>query len=663
MTAPTIRLRYAELFAGAGGMGLGLERAGLECAWNAENADFPRSVLQYRHPAVPLYGDVTTLDGRALVERHGPIDLLAGGSPCQDLSVAGKRAGLEGARSGLFYHQARLFEETGATYCLWENVHGALSSHAGRDFALVLSTFVGATVRVPAGRWGGAGVAAGPAGVAAWRVLNAQHMGVPQRRRRVFVLVARAGGACPAQILLEPEGLPWDSRARQRARLEAAGGPRGGTRGPVRAYSFQPNAGPNAGGNALAADFTGTLAGAGGGNGLAVLPVEPVEEAPAEGVLVFTDRGRPGGRQLEYSEDVAYCLTAKDGGGRTQENNLLPIAFHHKQDPISGEGFSPALGTTAQGMGVLSFAQNQRGELRVSEVIPSLGAGGGKPGEGYPAIFNETGFEKWTAEEVAGSLNAHEAKEAHSIVLDHAAAAESSDPFAFKAAFFTRGNTGKPSEVVHTLTAGDGDTGDQNNLVCDPRDPAALEGTEGDARVFKASHFTRGKDGAPSEVAPALSADADRGDQDLLVYGAGDLPMSARVATGEVLPTLTSQGGDNGTEGPKVFTKASGGPRRLMPLECERLMSWPDHWTDVPVRTEKRKAMTYKKDPERVGVRVEKRLVAASDSARYKAIGNGVASVQPEWIAGRLLDALEGSAPDPTPPPFAGTPMDALFNP
>lgn len=213
------QFRYAEVFAGVGGLSLGVQRAGFECAWHAELAAFPRRVLEYRWPDTPLYGDVTELDGRQLVADHGSIDLLAGGSPCQDLSTAGKRAGLAGARSGLFHHQMRLWDETHADLCLWENVCGALSSNRGRDFAAVLSAFVGAPVVVPADGWRNAGVAAGPTGIAAWRVLDAQFFGVPQRRRRVFVIGTRSGRVDPAEVLSLAESVcghsPKSSTARE----------------------------------------------------------------------------------------------------------------------------------------------------------------------------------------------------------------------------------------------------------------------------------------------------------------------------------------------------------------------------------------------------------------------------------------------------------------
>lgn len=222
MMAP---LRFAELFAGAGGLSMGLERAGWACAWHAELADAPRAILSHRWPGIPLYGDVLELDGAALAATHGPIDLLTGGSPCQDLSVAGKRAGMtrgSGTRSSLFFEQMRLWDETGADLCLWENVDGARSSNHGKDFGEVLRAFVGAAVPVPSDGWRSAGVAAGPVGVAAWRVLDAQYFGVAQRRRRVFVLGTRTGRVDPAEVLSLAESVRGDSPSRGAERERVA---------------------------------------------------------------------------------------------------------------------------------------------------------------------------------------------------------------------------------------------------------------------------------------------------------------------------------------------------------------------------------------------------------------------------------------------------------
>lgn len=199
-------LTYLELFAGAGGMSLGLETAGWRCVAHAEIEPHARAVLRHHWPDVPLYGDVTELDGT----QFKGVTMVTGGSPCQDLSIAGKRAGMvegSGTRSSLFFEQVRIWNESEAPYILWENVYGAFSSNAGRDFAAVLSALVGAAVPVPSDGWVRAGVVAGPAGVAAWRTLDAQYFGVPQRRRRVFVLGVRAGGVDPAEVFALAESL------------------------------------------------------------------------------------------------------------------------------------------------------------------------------------------------------------------------------------------------------------------------------------------------------------------------------------------------------------------------------------------------------------------------------------------------------------------------
>lgn len=204
---------------------MGLEAAGMRPVAHAEIEPHARAVLRHHWPDTPLHGDVTQVDW---TQYAGQVDLVAGGSPCQDLSVAGKRAGLAGARSGLFYELIRAWEETSATYCLWENVDGARSSNNGEDFAAVLSAFVGATVAVPSDGWRGSGVAAGRTGVAAWRVLDLQHFGPPQRRRRVFVLAARTGGADPAELLFEPSGVCRHSSPREQSRQGVARGAAGG---------------------------------------------------------------------------------------------------------------------------------------------------------------------------------------------------------------------------------------------------------------------------------------------------------------------------------------------------------------------------------------------------------------------------------------------------
>lgn len=174
-------------------------------------------------------GDITLIRG----DEIEPVDCIIGGSPCQDLSIAGKRAGLSGARSGLFMEQIRIVKEMRKKhgkprYMVWENVSGAFSSNKGEDFRIVLEEIVkivdesAAVPQPPKGRWAYAGCVVGDGYSVAWRVHDAQFWGVPQRRRRI-ALVADFGGESAPEILFERGGVSGDSEARGETRERAAG--------------------------------------------------------------------------------------------------------------------------------------------------------------------------------------------------------------------------------------------------------------------------------------------------------------------------------------------------------------------------------------------------------------------------------------------------------
>lgn len=213
---------------GVGGFELGLHRADprFDVRWMCEYLPQRRAILNRHWPDVAIHPDLKELDPDAL----DPIDLLVGGTPCQGLSVAGKRKGLEDERSGLFWHYIRVRNSLVPRWTLWENVPGALSSNEGLDFALVLGAFVGAQCHVPAGGWARSGVAAGPWGGAVWRTLNSQHFGVPQRRHRVFI-VGHFGGPVQSEVLFERAGGAGDSRAGGQKETGASSGPRGEPKG------------------------------------------------------------------------------------------------------------------------------------------------------------------------------------------------------------------------------------------------------------------------------------------------------------------------------------------------------------------------------------------------------------------------------------------------
>ena len=200
-------MTFGSLFAGIGGFDLGLERAGMECAWQVEIEDFPRRVLEAHWPGLYRPLDVCDVGG----ENLEPVDLICGGFPCQDLSVAGKRAGLAGERSGLFYEFARIIDGLAPRWVLIENVPGLLSSNGGRDMGAVLGTLAEL----------GYGYA--------YRVLDAQFFGVAQRRRRVFIVGCLGDAASAAQVLFEPESSSGDTPP---SRSEGAGIARGFEVGP-----------------------------------------------------------------------------------------------------------------------------------------------------------------------------------------------------------------------------------------------------------------------------------------------------------------------------------------------------------------------------------------------------------------------------------------------
>ena len=207
------KLTLGSLFSGSGGFELGGLISGITPLWASEIEPFPIRVTTKRLPQVEHYGDVSTLDGAKLP----PVDIITFGSPCQDMSIAGKREGLGGSRSNLFYQAVRIVKEmrckTDGRYprfVVWENVPGAFSSNKGEDFKAVLEEICKVKdpcVYVPgSAKWQNAGEILGDGYSVAWRVFDAQFWGVPQRRKRIY-LVADFAGGCAGKILFESEGV------------------------------------------------------------------------------------------------------------------------------------------------------------------------------------------------------------------------------------------------------------------------------------------------------------------------------------------------------------------------------------------------------------------------------------------------------------------------
>ena len=208
-------MTLGSLFDGSGGFPLGGLLAGITPVWASEIEPFPIRVTTKRLPFMKHYGDISTLDGGKIE----PVDIITFGSPCQDMSVAGRRDGLDGSRSSLFYEAIRIIKEMRyATngkyprYIVWENVPGAFSSNGGEDFKAVLEAVIGvvcegAEVPMPEkNRWPYADLYMGDGWSLAYRTLDAQYWGVPQRRRRIYLVADFAGGSA-GEILFESEGV------------------------------------------------------------------------------------------------------------------------------------------------------------------------------------------------------------------------------------------------------------------------------------------------------------------------------------------------------------------------------------------------------------------------------------------------------------------------
>ncbi len=209
------KLTLGSLFDGSGGFPLGGLLCGITSVWASEIEPFPIRVTTKRLPNMKHYGDISTMDGGTIE----PVDIITFGSPCTDMSVAGKRAGLDGKQSVLFYEAIRIVKEMRCAthgkyprYICWENVPGAFSSNKGADFKAVLEAVISVTepgTEVPApenGKWPYADCYMGDGWSVAYRTVDAQHFGVAQRRRRIYLVADFAGGRA-REILFEPAGV------------------------------------------------------------------------------------------------------------------------------------------------------------------------------------------------------------------------------------------------------------------------------------------------------------------------------------------------------------------------------------------------------------------------------------------------------------------------
>lgn len=344
-------------------------------------------------------GDITQITGDTIA----PVNVIIGGSPCQDLSIAGKRAGLAGERSGLFTEQIRIIKEMHKEYgtvyprfMVWENVPGALSSNKGEDFRIVLEETAkisepdAVIPRPPKGKWKNSGCIMGDGWSIAWRILNAQFWGVPQRRRRI-ALVADFGGESAPEILFERKGVsgytpqgfrPWQGAAGTFA--EGAG-----TSGCV-CLNDQ-------GGSRM--DVTEDVA--------ATLRAESHGHPPCVMRAVgFCAEHSARSRSIGYEEETSLTLQAgtvpavfyKNHSQDTRYTDPLETAptvmcmAHGQANAEILRNLSPTLNCDHEQPIVMSVHQNGDGEVRTGEVANTLNTNSNASGRNAPVIFENNGY-------------------------------------------------------------------------------------------------------------------------------------------------------------------------------------------------------------------------------------------------------------------------------
>lgn len=667
-------LTLGSLFDGSGGFPLGGLLAGITPVWASEIEPFPIRVTTKRLPFMKHYGNISAMDGGKIE----PVDIITFGSPCQDMSVAGRRDGLDGSRSSLFYEAVRIIKEmrcaTDGKYprwICWENVPGAFSSNKGEDFKAVLEAVIGiaepnAEVPMPEkAQWPYADLYMGDGWSVAYRTLDAQYWGVPQRRRRIY-LVADLAGRGAGKILFESEGLSGYSAQGYRSWQRASG-------------SFTPC--PGATGydgynGSLTEEVSSTL---GVNCGMST----------GRNGIVLNDQG---GDRMEVSEDVAATLRAENHGhppcvmesaGFCTEHSAKSrtIGYEEECSPTLRAGVVPAA------VALENHPTDSRVKLSEDGNIQTLTSRMGTGGNNVPLVMKiRSGCEgggkgPLIQENKSATLSCNNDQtlfepRAYGICSKDSNAMKSDNPhsgiYEAETARTLDGNGGNPScnqggiaIVAFTQNQRDEvrDLGDRSAVVC------ANAGTKQQTYVLQGSMIGREDkngpqgDGINEDVSftlntvdrhavyamttgsftqvekgtsPTIMA-RDYKDPTAVCYGIGrdtfNQGQNAKFAPTfeeELQPTLVAKGPGAIQSGYTI--------RRLTPTECARLQGFPDNWcADLGTEKPSDEEMyfwhkVFKTYSEVTGCKMKSDKQVAkwlkdpySDSAEYKMWGNGVA--------------------------------------
>ena len=629
-------LTLGSLFDGSGGFPLAGALSGIEPVWASEVEPFAIRVTTKRLPGMKHYGDVSTLSGADLP----PVDIITFGSPCQDMSIAGKRAGLDGERSGLFHEAIRIIKEMREKthgeyprYCVWENVPGAFSSNGGADFKAVLEAVIGVkepSAEVPApgkNGWPYADVYLGDGWSVAYRLLDAQFWGVPQRRARIF-LVADFGGERAGDVLFKSEGLSGYSAAGFEAWQRAARDPEigAGTAGGL-AVCVNPQ---GSSGIEVTEDMTGTLVAQDHGHHPAVLAAGFCTEHSAKS------------RTIGYEEETSPTLRA----------GVVPAAIaleHHPADSRIGIAEDNVVQTLATRMGTgggnVPIVMTPDGPLAYTLKIRCGGGNGGKGAlwqeeKSHTLATNNdqtlfapaVGFDRYNGDltgEVAQTINACAGTSGDNqpMVFEQKAFGISSDQS--RAMLSDNLHAGiYEVETARTLDAQCGHPGCHQGGIAVVEKAYALQGN----MIGRSEKNGPQGKGVGEDVAFTLTGTDQQGVA-APVYSS--TVGSYMTQSEEVAQTLMARD----YKDPQIVNTPCYIVRRLTPTECARLQGFPDWWCrglETPEPTEEdiafwtevfethRRVITHAKKP-RARTQIVKWLKAPYlDSSAYRMWGNGI---------------------------------------
>ena len=583
-------LTLGSLFDGSGGFPLGGLISGITPVWSSEIEPFPIRVTTKRLPQVKHYGDISEMNG-AEIE---PVDIITFGSPCQDMSIAGKRDGLGGSRSSLFYEAVRIIKEMRCKtngqkprFIVWENVPGAFSSNKGEDFRAVLEEVCkikDESVSVPkSNKWNRAGKIMGDGYSVAWRQFDAQFWGVPQRRKRIY-LVADFADWCAGKILFESEGLSGYSKTSISSWQGSAAAVRESTEDASIGLMFE-NHGQDA-------RYTGPLDvsqtvlstyGTGGNNQPFVvetpktLKIRSGCEGGGKGPLIQENKSATLGTNNDQTlfQPVAYGICSKDSNSMKSANPNSGFYEADTSRTIDGNGGNPGC--------------NQGGIA----VIEGNGTRPSHKGDGYKES------------DVMYTLNA---TEQHAVAF---------------------------ADIHATLSANDGPKGPSSQMMGNPHENFVGEPTYGIGRpAMNQGYNAKFSFQIEEEVEPTIVAAGASGVAHP-VYSSSKASFFTS-AEEEMANTLVA----TDYKDPPIVNEPRYIVRRLTPTECARLQGFPDWWCDelgtenpidedISIWREIFQTHTDalgKKTKPKTDNQIRKWLQSPhSDSAEYKMWGNGVA--------------------------------------